>query len=122
MNFNRRVGWTCVIDHGCKRVFVRDDNVEIFRSLQKYHHQSFYWSEIYRGYYGIRGNPQGGTCVSRDATIRRLGFQGGEIEYYLDNGDILINRFSFGKAAKGASGLYPASYSRLGENKGWGVD
>lgn len=122
MNFNRRVGWTCVIDHGCKRVFVRDDNVEIFRSLQKYHHQSFYWTEIYRAFYGIRGNPQGGTCVSRDATIRRLSFQGGEIEYYLDNGDILINRFSFGKAAaKGASGLYPASHSIYEDGKRWGV-
>lgn len=118
---NRRVGWKCVMDGGGRRVFVRVEHADVFRKLANNYQRSYYWTQLYRAFASLKAEVGTSRLVDKSGTIRLLTIEGGEIEYYLDNGDVLVNRLQFGSVSKSlGSGLYPAKYSQA--ERGWLVD
>lgn len=118
---SNRAGWTCVADNGGRRLFVKSAIVETFRELEKNYYKSYMWTQLYRAFMRLKSDVARGEVQDRSGVKRNLRMECGSIQYYLDNGDVLIARLFLGEEeAKGKSGLYAAKfYNRRNE---WGID
>ncbi len=118
-----RSGWTRIFDRSYgsgkqgRDVYVRNDVYPVFKSLEVKRQSNYQLMSLFRSLVSLNADPASGAVANAAATIRNLISDGYAVEYYLDNGDVLVSKIRFSsefrsKGSANRSGLY--SVKRVG--------
>lgn len=95
---NFRSGWKKVFEAcpmGAKQgrdVYVQSSVYPLFERLKQERQSSYQLMSLYRAITGLNADPQSGFSANSTGTLRNLMLRGISIEYFLDNGDVLISK------------------------------
>lgn len=100
-------------------VYVDDASFPLFSKIKKDHKSNYHLTTLYRAIVGLNSDAYRGSPLNNGGNIRLQPVNGAAFEYYIDNGDVLINRLYFDpsfSSESSATGVYRVGYS---ENKEW---
>ncbi|BFM10614.1 hypothetical protein R50072_07670 [Simiduia litorea] len=124
-----RAGWKKVFEMALtgqkqgRDVYVQSAVFPMFQKLIETKHTSYQLMSLYRAILGLNADPTSGASANSIGTLRNLFSSGFAIEYYLDNGDVLISKLRISGAFESesryaGSGLYRVAKS----NSIWRVE
>lgn len=93
-----RHGWRRVFDRSYGRgaqgrdVYVRQEFYPLFNQLEKQKLGNYQYMSLFRSLVGLNADPNSGVAANAAANLRNLICNGFAVEYYLDNGDVLISK------------------------------
>ena len=116
-----RNGWKKLLNVGNAGhdVYIALPYYPVFKELEKIQKSNYHLTELYRAIYLLNADARRGESVNLAGNIRTYSVnESTAIEYYIDNGDVLIDRLYFDKnlgvAGDETTGLYRAKYNFSG--------
>ena len=122
----QRAGWTNILEKAHtgpkqgRNVYVINSHYPLYEKLVREHRGNYYLTTIYRAIFSLNADASSGQAMNGAGTLRYMEKEDFALEYYMDDGDVLINRLhydeTFGNGIGDQStGLYNTKLNHRGQ-------
>lgn len=107
---NKRLGWKCILNKAVsgqtigRDVYVKQKHAPIYEKLKRDMQANFHLVTLFRAINDLNATPLRGDSIVPAGNIRHLEIKDVRLEYFLEGGDVLINKMEFGSQFNEPSG------------------